>query len=101
MLKSTTTHTFLSLSHKSTKTISRLKSLKCGTYEALIDRECCTSVWTRMFSSCVLNELVGMVFISPNHLYCHWGQSPKVVQVVGAPDLLQCRSGAPPDLCHT
>ena len=49
--------------------------------------ECCSSVLDLLISSCVLNELVGGVFIALDHSNSRWNHLSKVALNLGAPDL--------------
>jgi hypothetical protein len=63
-----------------------LDSLFCDTWEALITWECCSSILKLLISSCILNGLVGGVFIAPNHPNSRWDQIPKSALSASAPN---------------
>jgi hypothetical protein len=69
-------------------------TLFCGTWEALITWECCSTVLELLSNPCVLNGMVRGVFIALNHPNSHWDQIPKSALNSGAPDLQQYKSSA-------
>jgi hypothetical protein len=56
--------------------------------------ECCSSILKLLLSSCVLNELVGGVFVASYHPKNYWDQISKSAYPAGALDLLQYMSSA-------
>ena len=83
-----------SITNHTRKTMFMLNFLFCGTWEALITWDCCSTVLELLSNPCVLNGMVRGVFIALNHPNSHWDQIPKSALNSGAPDLQQYKSSA-------